>query len=70
MKLMNKIYVATTVGLAAALPASAAVSEALTTAATGFQTDFLASSAAIGTVMIGAAFGAIIWQWLKAAIFS
>jgi hypothetical protein len=67
---MTKIYVATTLGLAAALPASAAVDAALTAAAATFSEDFLASSAAIGAVMIGAAFGAIIWQWLKAAIFS
>lgn len=70
MKLMTKIYVAIAAGLATALPATAAVDEALTAAAATFQTDFLASSAAIGAVMIGAAFGAIIWQWLKAAIFS
>lgn len=70
MKLMTKVYVATLLGLAAALPATAAVDEALTTAAATFKTDFLASSAAIGAVMLGAAFGAIIWKWLKAAIFS
>jgi len=70
MKLMTKVYVATVIGLAVALPASADVDAALTAAAATFQTDFLASSAAIGAVMIGAAFGAIIWQWLKAAVFS
>lgn len=70
MKLATKLYVSTSLGLAAALPASADVDAALTAAAATFKTDFLASSAAIGAVMIGAAFGAIIWQWLKAAIFS
>ncbi len=72
MELMTKVYVASSLGLAAALPASAAgtVDAALTAAAGTFKEDFLASSAAIGAVMLGAAFGAIIWSWLKAAIFS
>lgn len=70
MKLMTKVYVATSLALAAALPVSAEVDAGLTAAAATFKTDFLASSAAIGTVLLGAAFGAIIWQWLKAAIFS
>lgn len=70
-KLTNKILVGALIAMAViALPASAEVSAELTAAAAGFKADFLASSAAIGTVLIGAAFGAIIWQWLKAAIFS
>lgn len=60
------------VGLVASSAAFAegTVAAGLTAAATSFQEDFLASSTAIGTVMLGAAFGAIIWNWLKAAIFS
>jgi divalent metal cation (Fe/Co/Zn/Cd) transporter len=70
-KMSNKILVGALIAMAViALPASAEVSAQLTAAANTFKTDFLASSAAIGTVMLGAAFGAIIWQWLKAAVFS
>lgn len=73
---MNKNFFKKAAAVVAGLLASSAafadgtVAAGLTAAATSFQADFIASSTAIGTVMLGAAFGAIIWNWLKAAIFS
>jgi uncharacterized membrane protein len=69
---MKALLLVAVAAVAVSNPALAAgtVDAGLTAAATTFKEDFLASSTAIGTVLLGAAFGAIIWQWLKAAIFS
>jgi hypothetical protein len=69
---MKKLLTRSAIVAASVLPvaAMADTSTALSGAATSFQTEFTASAAIIGTAMVSAAFGAIIWKWIKAAIFS
>lgn len=51
--------------------ASAAMdTTALQTAATGFTTDAVAAFGIIGLAAVLAAYGGVIWKWIKAAVFS
>lgn len=43
---------------------------ALQTAATGFTADAVAAFAVIGLAAVLAAYGGVIWKWIKAAVFS
>jgi len=46
-----------------------ATTAALTTESAAFKTQFLAGAALIGIAYIGAAYGAVIYKWLKAMVF-
>lgn len=43
---------------------------ALETAATGFTADAVAAFGVIGLAAVLAAYGGVIWKWIKAAVFS
>lgn len=54
---------------AAVLAPSAFAAIDVSTAAGTFTTDFTAAAAAVGGAMIGAAFVAVVYKWIKATIF-
>lgn len=66
---MKKTLVFLAVSSALATPAAFAAVPGLDAAASGFSDQFVASAAVIGGAMIVAAFGAIVWKWIKAMIF-
>jgi hypothetical protein len=62
-------------GLIVALTASGSVMAAidmedLTTAANGFTAEAVAAFGVIGLASVLAAYGGVIWKWIKAAVFS
>lgn len=67
---MNKVKLITlgAIFTAATSPAFATTA-ALTTESGAFKTQFLAGAALIGIAYIGAAYGAVIYKWLKAMVF-
>ena len=59
------------VALTASGSAMAAIDmEDLTTAANGFTADAVAAFGVIGLAAVLAAYGGVIWKWIKAAVFS
>jgi hypothetical protein len=53
----------------AVLAPSAFAAISVTTEAAAFTTDFTGAAAEIGAAMIGAAFVAVVYKWIKATIF-
>lgn len=71
MKLKTKLvaFIATTAALVTGTASAAVGGVDVSGVAGTFQTDFVAAAAVIGTAMIAAAFGAIIYKWIKAMVF-
>lgn len=68
---MKKSVLAVVIATSLALPGIALADvTGVEAAASGFSTQFVASAAVIGGAMITAAFGAIVWKWIKGMIFS
>lgn len=68
---MKKLVLAVVTTASLALPGIALADvSGVEAAAAGFSTQFVSSAAVIGGAMITAAFGAIVWKWIKGMIFS
>lgn len=72
MKTLNKTLLSVAIATSLSVPFVASAQEmgGLDSAASGFSTQFVSSAAVIGGAMITAAFGAIVWKWVKGMIFS
>jgi len=68
---MNKLApVAMVLALVGTSPAFATLSEDVQSVSSAFQADAVAGGAIIGLSLLTAAGAAVVWKWLKAALFS
>ncbi|MCL4410514.1 MAG: hypothetical protein M1356_09445, partial [Gammaproteobacteria bacterium] len=66
----KRLALVTAITAAVVVPSASASMAGVEAAASGFSSQFNSTAAVIGGAIITAAFGALIWKWIKGMIFS
>lgn len=66
----KRLALVTAISAAVVVPSASAAMTGVGEAASGFTSQFVSAAAVIGGALITAAFGALIWKWIKGMIFS